>query len=96
MQKLRRILNLTVVAIVGAAIVFISPLVALLAAALTLVLLAVTRQLNLYKIVMIMKGYAKNLARIRSEIHAKLHSGFYDHSAQADQESHSQSCSCIR
>jgi hypothetical protein len=95
-MQIRRILNFTMIVFVWGILVILSPFAALLAAALTLTLLSVTRQLNLYKIVMMMKGYAKNISRIRSEIHAKLHSGFYDYSTQADQESPSRSSSCIR
>jgi hypothetical protein len=59
--------------------------------------LAIARQMNFYKIVMIMKRYAKSVSRIRFEIRAKLHTGFRDYSDSMDSEkSHHRTSGFIR
>ena len=50
--------------------------------------LAIARQMNFYRIVMMMKRYAKNVSRIRFEIRAKLHTGFRDYGESESEESH--------
>ena len=62
-----------------------------------LAFVAVDRQLNFFKIVMVIKRYAKNVSRLRFEIRAKLHTGFRDYSGSMDSdESHHRSCGYIR
>ena len=58
----------------------ISPLTVLLASIGMFAFLAIARQMNFNKIVMMMKSWAKNISRIRFEIRAKLHTGFRDYS----------------
>ena len=48
--------------------------------------LAIARQMNFQRIIAMMKGYAKNVSRIRFEIRAKLHTGFRDYSESKDSE----------
>ena len=50
------------------------------------VLFTLARNLNLYKIVMILKRYARNLgAKLRCEIRARMHLGFRDYNGFADE-----------
>ena len=59
--------------------------------------LAIARQMNFCRIVMMMKRYAKNVSRIRFEIRAKLHSGFKDYSESIESEkSHHRTSGFIR
>jgi hypothetical protein len=54
------------------------------------VLLKLSRQLNLYKMIMVLKRYARNLgAKLRCDIRTRVHLGFRDYtivSADADEE----------
>jgi hypothetical protein len=97
MQKIRRVIHLTLLTIIGAAIIIINPLFAILALVGVLTFLAVVRQLNFYKILMVMKRYAKEVSKLRFEIRAKLHTGFRDYNGSLDSdESHHKSWSSIR
>jgi hypothetical protein len=53
-------------------------------------LLMLSRQLNLYKMIMVLKRYARNLgAKLRCDIRTRVHLGFRDYtsvSADADEE----------
>jgi hypothetical protein len=97
MQKIRRIINLTLLGTIGAAIILINPLFAMLAIASVLSFLTVARQLNFYKIVMMMKRYATGVSRLRFEIRAKLHTGFRDYNGAVEsEESHGKSYGYVR
>jgi hypothetical protein len=53
------------------------------------VLLMLSRQLNLYRMVMVLKRVARNLGAIRAQIRLRLHLGFRDYndvSADVDEE----------
>jgi hypothetical protein len=63
-------------------------------------LLMLSRQLNLYKMVLVLKRYARNLgAKLRCDIRARLHLGFRDYntvSADADEELHHRTHGYVR
>jgi hypothetical protein len=97
MQKIRRLIHLTLLTIIGAAIIIINPLFAIIALVGVLTFLAVVRQLNFYKILMLVKRYAKEVSKLRFEIRARLHTGFRNYNGSLDaEESHQKSWSSIR
>ena len=96
MRRMRSAIYLALLGTVGALIVLINPLY-VLALISMLAFVAITRQMNFYKIVMVIKRYAKNVSRLRFEIRAKLHTGFRDYSGSMDgDESHHRNCGYIR
>jgi hypothetical protein len=96
MRKLRSIIYLALLGTVGLIVVLINPLY-MFAVISMFAFLAIARQMNFYKIVMIMKRYAKSVSRIRFEIRAKLHTGFRDYSDSMDsEESHHRTSGFIR
>ena len=96
MLKLRSIIYLALLGTVGLIVVLINPLY-MFAVISMFAFLAIARQMNFYKIVMIMKRYAKSVSRIRFEIRAKLHTGFRDYSDSMDSEkSHHRTSGFIR
>ncbi len=96
MRKIRSILYLALLGTVGLIAVLINPLY-MFAVISLFAFLAITRQMNFYRIVMMMKRYAKNVSRIRFEIRAKLHTGFREYGEPVDsEESHSRNCGFIR
>lgn len=97
MQKIRRIIYLTALGTAGLLIFLINPLLMLLASISLLAFIAVARQLNFYKIAMMIKRYAATVSRLRFEIRAKLHTGFRDYSSSLENEkSHSKSYGYVR
>jgi hypothetical protein len=50
--------------------------------------------MNFFKIVMMMKSWAKNISRVRFEIRAKLNIGFRDYSDPRDAEGSRSSGRC--
>ncbi len=98
MRRLRSIIYVALVATAGLLAATISPLTVLLASIGMVAFLAIARQMNFYKIVMMMKSWAKNISRIRFEIRAKLHTGFRDYNDPQDAEGshHSGRCSYAR
>ena len=94
MQKLRRIIQLALFTTVGLVVVIINPLLALIASIGLLTFVVMARQLNLYKIVMVIKRYAQNVYRLRCQIRARLHTGYY--SSVDSEEAHHRSTGYIR
>jgi hypothetical protein len=94
MRKIRSIVYLALIAIVGLLIVLINPLVVLLASVSMLAFVAIARQMNFYKIVMMIKRYAKSVSSLRFEIRAKLHTGFRDYNGSMDSEEASRHRNC--
>ena len=64
------------------------------------VLLMLSRQLNLYRMLMLMKRVARKLGALRAEIRTRIHLGFRDHtfdvSTDVDEELHHRSHGYIR
>jgi hypothetical protein len=97
MQKMRRIIYVASLATVGLMMVSISPLYVLMASVSILAFLAVARQMNFYKIAMMLKNHAKTVSKLRFEIQAKLHTGFRDYSGSVESEEYShKSCGFVR
>ena len=94
MRKLRSIIYVALVAIVGLLAATVNPLTVLMASISMIAFLAIARQMNFYKIVMIMKNWAKNVSRLRFEIRAKLRTGFRDYSDPLDAEGSRRGRSC--
>jgi hypothetical protein len=94
MRKLRSIIYVALVAAAGLLAATISPLTVLFASIGMIAFLAIARQMNFYKIVMMMKSWAKNISRIRFEIRAKLHTGFRDYNDPLDAEGSHRSGRC--
>jgi hypothetical protein len=94
---MRSIIYLVLLATVGLMIVLINPLIVLLVSVSMLMFAAITRQINFYKIVMMLKHYAKCVSKLRFEIRAKVHTGFGDYSSSIDsEESLHKNCAQIR
>ena len=94
---MRSIIYLVLLATVGLIIVLINPLIVLLVSVSMLVFAAIARQINFYKIIMMLKRYAKRVSKLRFEIRAKVHTGFGDYSSSIDsEESLHKNCAQIR
>ena len=97
MRKLRSIISIALLATAGLLAALISPLMALFASIGIIAFLAIARQMNFFKIIMMIKGYAKNVSRLRFEIRAKLHTGFRDCSGSIEsEESRHSKCGYLR
>ena len=98
MRKLRSKIYVALIAAAGLLATTVSPQMVLLASISMIAFLAITNQMNFYKIVMMMKSWAKNISRMRFEIRAKLHTGFRDYCDATDSEGsqHSGRCSYAR
>ena len=94
MRKLRSIIYVALVATAGLLAAAINPLVVLLASISMIAFLSIAKQMNFYRIVLMMKSWAKNISRIRFEIRAKLHTGFRDYSDPMDAEGSHRSGRC--
>ena len=94
MRRSRSIIYVALVATAGLMAATISPLTVLLASMSVIAFLAVARQMNLCRIVMMMKSWAKNISRLRFEIRAKLHTGFRDYNDPLDAEGSHRSGRC--
>ena len=94
MRKLRSIIYVALVATAGLLAATISLLTVLFASIGMIAFLAITNQMNFYKIVMMMKSWAKNISRMRFEIRAKLHTGFRDYNDPLDAEGSHRSGRC--
>jgi len=78
---LRRIVYPVFLVAVSLIVAVFYPMLMLLFYAGTFVLLFLSQQLNFYKIVMVLKRYARNIgSKLRFEIRGKLHLGFRDYS----------------
>ena len=79
MVKVGRIIYPVLLTPVVKVVALVYPLAVLLLSAGTLAFLVLSRQLNFYKIVMILKHYARNASKLRYELRARLHLGFRDY-----------------
>jgi hypothetical protein len=75
-RKLRRVIYLSLLGILGTFVVLLLPEYVLIAVFGTLALLFVARQLNFYKIVMMLKRFIQNTRRLYFENRLKLRTGF--------------------
>jgi hypothetical protein len=88
-QKLRTTISLVLFASIGVMVSMINPYL-LLTLVSVMAFVAIARQINLSKIAMMLKKYAKTVSKLRFEIRAKLHTGYGDYSASLDAEKSSQ------
>ncbi|HUJ84691.1 MAG TPA: hypothetical protein VLV84_03700, partial [Candidatus Acidoferrales bacterium] len=72
MRKLKSIIYVALVAAAGLFAATIGPLMILLASMSMIAFLSIAKQMNFYRIVLMMKSWAKSISRIRLEIRAKL------------------------
>ncbi len=97
MQKIRSIIYLAALGTILALLVLINPLLVAPLLMTVLIFSAVARRLNFYKIVMMMKQYAKNLSKLRLEARAKLHMGIRDyHGSMENDEARRRSYGYVR
>ena len=75
-RKLRRVIYLSLLGILGTFVVLLLPAYVLLAMFGALALLFVAQQLNFYKIVMMLKRFIQNTRRLYFENRLKLRTGF--------------------
>jgi len=94
MQRIKSIVYVALVATGGLLAATISPLTVLLVSVSMIAFLAIARQMNFYKIFIMMKSWAKNVSRLRVEIRAKLHTGFRDYNDPLEAESSHRSGRC--
>jgi hypothetical protein len=94
MRRIKSIIYVALVATAGLLAATISPITVLLVSISMIAFLAIARQMNFYKIFMMMKSWAKNVSRLRVEIRAKLHTGFRDYSDPLDADSSHRSGRC--
>jgi hypothetical protein len=78
-RKLRRLIYLSLLGILGTLMALLVPEAALLAMFGTLTLLFLARQLNFYKIVIMLKRFIQNTRRLYFENRLKLRTGFRDY-----------------
>ena len=89
MIKARRIIYPAILTATAIVVLLLYPLAVIILSAGTFVFLLISRQLNLYRIFMILKQAARTISKLRSEFRARLHMGFRDYSkvsANADEE----------
>jgi hypothetical protein len=49
-------------------------------------IVTLARAVNFYKIVFMLKRYARDTAKLRSDIHARLHTGFKDYNVAVEDD----------
>jgi hypothetical protein len=76
MRKLRRLIYLSLLGALGTLALLLFPEYTLLAVFGTLTLLLVARQLNFYKIIMMLKRFVQNTRRLYVENRLRLRTGF--------------------
>ena len=79
MRKLRRLVYLALLGTLGTLVVLLLPWYTLIAMVGTLTLLYLARQLNFYKIAMMLKRFIRNTRKLFFENRLKLHTGFRDY-----------------
>jgi hypothetical protein len=85
-QKIQRIFCLTALGAFTLVLFLMNPLIMLPISLGFIGFLAASRQINLYKILVIIKNYAKNVSRLRMELRAKLHTGAVDYCNSIENE----------
>ena len=89
MKKLRAYISVVLFTAIGMMVAMINPYL-LLTFVSVMAFVAIARQMNLSKIAMMLKNYAKTVSKLRFEIRAKLHTGYgdYNYSLDAEESSH--------
>jgi len=91
MRKLRRLIYLSLLGALGTLTLLLFPEYTLLAVFGALTLLMIARQLNFYKIIMILKRFVQNTRRLYLENRLKLRTGFRGY-RDSELESSSRMC----
>lgn len=85
-KKVSRLLHFTALGLLAATLLFlINPLYLMLALLSMFAMLMIARNMNFYKMVMMLKRFARETSKLQLEIHALLHTGFRD-SVSLDEE----------
>jgi hypothetical protein len=96
----RRILYSVLLVAASFVLLWFFPMLMLIFYAGAFVLLLLSRQLNFYRMVIVLKRYAQKLgAKLRFEIRTRLHLGFRDYggvSAESDEELHRRTYGYVR
>jgi hypothetical protein len=79
MIRARRIIYPVLLTVAVIVVALLYPLAVIILSAGAFAFLLLSRQLNLYKIFMILKRYARNVSRLRAEFRARLQMGFKDY-----------------
>jgi hypothetical protein len=90
-NRARRVIYPAILVAVVIVVVLVYPLAVIVLSAGAFAFLLVSRQLNLYRIFMMLKRYARNVSRLRAEFRARLHMGFRDYrgvSVESEEEFH--------
>ncbi|MCW4009099.1 MAG: hypothetical protein NWF05_00555 [Candidatus Bathyarchaeota archaeon] len=85
-RRIRRLISLAAIGAVGSIVILFNPAYITLAMFSMLVILMIARNMNFYKIAMMLKRYAREASKLRSEIHLRLHTGFKDYSTTLDDQ----------
>ena len=89
MIKARRIIYPAMLTATVIVVLLLYPLAIIILSAGAFLFLLISRQLNFYRVFMMLKQAARNISKLRSEFRARLHMGFRDCnnvSANADEE----------
>lgn len=76
---------------IGTLLILVNPTYLMLALLSMFTILTLARNMNFYKIALMIKRYAREVSKLRFEIRMKLHTGFKDYSASMDEETKSRS-----
>ncbi len=100
MRRLRRIVFLSLLGLFAFIALLINPLLMLLTTVGVVSFLVLIRQLNMYKIAMMLKRFIQTASELRVKIRAKLHMGFRDYSGVSveneEQKLRNRNCSYLR
>ena len=91
MIRARRIIYPAILTATVILVALLYPLAVIILSAGAFVFLLISRQLNFYRIFMMLKQAARKISKLRTEFRAQLHFGFRDYSnvsANADEELH--------
>ena len=78
LKRMGRIVSSVLVATAAMLVVLVYPMLLLLFSVGVFALLVLSRHLNFYKMVMMLKRYARSATKLRSEVRARIHLGFRD------------------
>jgi dolichol kinase len=83
-RKIRRTLSLITIGILGTMLILLNPTSISLVLISMFAILTLTCKMNFCKIAFMLKRYAREASKLRSEIHTRLRMGFIDYSAIID------------
>lgn len=96
-RKVRNIVYLVALGTIGTLLFLVNPAYLMFGLFSLFAIVTLARAINFYKLVVMLKRYARDTAKLRSDIHARLHMGFKDYTAVDDEhKTRSKTASCIR